>query len=196
MAVELQGVINELLEGSIKTIGKVPVINELNVVENGIYTPPSGVDGFAPVNVNIPDPILESLNVTENGIYTPPSNVYGFNEVVVNVPKNEPNIIMEDRILMQSQSGGVTVNYDDGKTLENGKYYIFAFKLLANNGQYYYQNFLIKWNGSTISLQYREYFWFNINVNSGSCYISFSSGGNPYTFRGKLTELNNIIVYE
>jgi hypothetical protein len=86
MAVELQGVINELLEGSIKTIGKKPVINDLNVVENGIYTPPSGVDGFAPVNVNIPEPELVTLNVKENGIYTPSSNIDGFDEVVVNIP--------------------------------------------------------------------------------------------------------------
>jgi hypothetical protein len=196
MAVELQGVINELLEGSIKTIGKVPVINELNVFENGIYTPPSGVDGFAPVNVNIPDPELVTLNVTENGTYTPSSNIDGFNEVVVNVPKNEPNIIMKDRILMESQGGYVTVNYDEGKTLENGKYYLFAFKLLANDGLYYYKNFLVKWNNENITLEFRENFWFDINVNSDKYNVYFTGGGSPYTFRGKITELNNIFVYE
>lgn len=82
----LEGNIDGFLKGSIETIGKNPVINELNVSENGIYMPGPGVDGFAPVNVNVSEPLLDTLNVIENGTYTPPSNIDGFNEVVVNVP--------------------------------------------------------------------------------------------------------------
>lgn len=82
----LEGNIDGFLKGSIETIGKNPVINELNVSENGIYMPDPGVDGFAPVNVNVSGPLLDTLNVIENGTYTPPSNIDGFNEVVVNVP--------------------------------------------------------------------------------------------------------------
>ena len=82
----LEGNIDGFLKGSIETTGKNPVINELNVSKNGIYMPDPGVDGFAPVNVNVSGPLLDTLNVIENGTYTPPSNIDGFNEVVVNVP--------------------------------------------------------------------------------------------------------------
>lgn len=229
MAIEMESIINEFLEGSIKTVGKVPVINELNVSENGTYTAPTGVDGYSPVKVNVPEPVLQplninsngtytppsgvdgydevvvnvppippsvtSLNVTENGTYTPPTGVDGYNEVVVAVPTNDPNIIMSDRVLMESQGGSVQVNYDNSKTLETDKYYLFAFKLLANNGQYYYQNFILKWSNQVTRLEFNNYFSFSIDVYGGLLYITFTSGAVPYTFNGKITELNNTFIY-
>ena len=64
-----------------------PVIESLNVTENGTYTAPEGVDGYNPVTVNVPaiTPTLTSLSVTENGTYTPQAGVDGFNSVSVNV---------------------------------------------------------------------------------------------------------------
>ena len=35
--------------------GSTPVINSLSVTENGTYTAPSGVDGYSPVTVNVPN---------------------------------------------------------------------------------------------------------------------------------------------
>ena len=92
MAIEMESIINEFLEGSIKTVGKVPVINELNVSENGTYTAPTGVDGYSPVKVNVPEPVLQPLNINSNGTYTPPSGVDGYDEVVVNVPPIPPSV--------------------------------------------------------------------------------------------------------
>lgn len=43
-----------------------PVIEELNVTENGTYNAPSGVDGYNPVKVNVPisEPSLQEKTVT------------------------------------------------------------------------------------------------------------------------------------
>lgn len=63
-----------------------PVIEALSVTENGTYEAPSGVDGYSPVNVNVPIPegyIKPSgtINITENGTY----NVTEKESAVVNV---------------------------------------------------------------------------------------------------------------
>ena len=70
--------------------GKEPVVEALNVTANGSYNAPSGVDGYNPVEVNVPqrEPVLESLSVTDNGTYTPESGVDGYNSVSVNVQQS------------------------------------------------------------------------------------------------------------
>lgn len=86
--------VNDLIaisqDDTVKLIGVVPepVLQELNATENGEYLPPEGVDGFSPVNVNVPDipPVVEELNVTENGVYVPEAGVDGFSRVSVEVP--------------------------------------------------------------------------------------------------------------
>ena len=74
--------------------GKEPVVEALSVTENGIYNAPSGVDGFTPVDVNVPsrEPVLESLSITDNGTYTPSAGKDGFDSVDVNVPKEHHNV--------------------------------------------------------------------------------------------------------
>ena len=69
----------------------VPVLETLNVTQNGRYEPPSGVAGFDEVNVEVLHP-LDTLTVTENGSYEPPTGVYGFSNVNVNVPIPTPVI--------------------------------------------------------------------------------------------------------
>lgn len=51
-----------------------PVIEELNITENGTYTAPDGVDGYSPINVNVPIPEgyikpNGSLDINTNGTY-------------------------------------------------------------------------------------------------------------------------------
>lgn len=41
--------------------GGTPVINPLSVTENGTYTAPSGVDGYSPVTVNVPQEGVDAL---------------------------------------------------------------------------------------------------------------------------------------
>ena len=73
--------------------GIPPIIEEKNIIENGTYNVPEGVDGFNPVNVNVPEriPVINALNVIENGAYNVPSGVDGFNPVNVNVPASVIN---------------------------------------------------------------------------------------------------------
>lgn len=67
--------------------GSLPVIEPLEVTENGTYTASNGVDGYSPVVVNVPVPdeyIKPSgtLPVTKNGEY----DVTQYAEVNVNIP--------------------------------------------------------------------------------------------------------------
>lgn len=67
------------------------VTEELNVTENGEYTPGTGVDGFSKVVVNVPDvpAVVQPLEVTENGTYTAPAGVDGYSPITVNVPSED-----------------------------------------------------------------------------------------------------------
>lgn len=70
---------------------KEPVLEGLSVINNGTYTPKTGVDGFNSVEVNVL-PKLETLNATDNGTYTPSTGKDGFDSVTVDVPKEKHNV--------------------------------------------------------------------------------------------------------
>lgn len=50
--------------------GGEPVINPLSVTENGTYNAPSGVDGYSPVTVNVPQGITPSgtIDITDTNV--------------------------------------------------------------------------------------------------------------------------------
>lgn len=50
---DLESLILAIENGTASGGGREPVIAKLNVTENGTYNAPVGVDGFAPVNVNV-----------------------------------------------------------------------------------------------------------------------------------------------
>lgn len=67
--------------------GHEAVLEPLEVTENGVYSPPDGVDGFSPVSVNVPVPDgyiapNGTKEVTENGTH----DIREFESVEVNVP--------------------------------------------------------------------------------------------------------------
>ena len=68
------------MSAAISTLG-MPELEELNVTENGEYTPTKY--GYNRVTVNV-QPELEELTITKGGIYTPTK--YGFSKVTANVP--------------------------------------------------------------------------------------------------------------
>ena len=74
---------------SIIGISRPPVINSIVITENGTYSVSTGVDGYSPVVVEVPEsppPTLVTLSVTENGEYLPSIGEDGFSDVTVNVP--------------------------------------------------------------------------------------------------------------
>jgi hypothetical protein len=75
------------IEGGGGTTPANPIIEPLSVTENGTYTAPAGVDGYSPIEVNVPIPngyILPSgtKTITENGTH----DAREYESVAVNVP--------------------------------------------------------------------------------------------------------------
>ena len=72
--------------------GSTPVINSLSVTENGTYTAPSGVDGYSPVTVNVPQGSTptgtKQISITENGTTMEDVTDYASTEITVNVPSS------------------------------------------------------------------------------------------------------------
>ena len=111
------------LTGVLSIGGDLAVIESKTITENGTYNPPSGVDGYAPVVVNVPasEPVIESKTITENGTYNPPSGVDGYAPVFVNVSTGDlvTSIAMNKSVFNE---GGATITYNENSidTLWNG----------------------------------------------------------------------------
>lgn len=85
------------VEGISSTEVVEPKIEAITIKENGVYQAEEGIDGYAPITVDIeiPEPtppVIEALEVTESGTYKAPSGVDGFNPVVVDIEIPDPVI--------------------------------------------------------------------------------------------------------
>ena len=71
--------------------GKEPVLETLNVKDNGTYRPNTGVDGFDIVEVNVPKEHhnVTSKSITSNGVYNSEGDEV-WNSVDVSVPERVP----------------------------------------------------------------------------------------------------------
>lgn len=99
--------IKAALKGKTAGGGSEPVIEPLEVTENGTYTTPDNADGYSPVTVNVPIPdgyIQPSgtLQVTENGTH----DVTEYASVNVNVPSKEP--LLQEKTV--TENGEVTAD--------------------------------------------------------------------------------------
>ena len=92
LEVTKNGIYNGLFKQvDVNVVEKEPVLETLNVKDNGTYRPKTGVDGFDIVEVNIPKEIhnVTSKSITANGVYNSEGDDV-WNEVSVNVPSREP----------------------------------------------------------------------------------------------------------
>ena len=99
------------MSAAISTLG-MPELEELNVTENGEYTPTKYGYNRVTVDVQLP---REEINITENGEYTPTS--YGYSKVTVDVqPTLEELTVDKNGIYTPTEYGysRVTVNCPPG----------------------------------------------------------------------------------
>ena len=99
---------------------KPPVLEELNVTNNGTYTPSDGVDGFNPVSVDVQPPLqTKAIEITANGQSTivPDSEYYGLGSVGLNV-NVQPSLQAKSSTTTITENGTSTItlepdsNYD------------------------------------------------------------------------------------
>ena len=78
--------------------GKSAVIEGLTITSNGTYTAGAGVDGYSPVEVDVPAPefVTETLSVSVNNTYYPGEGINGFSQVVVDVPQSVTGFTEKD----------------------------------------------------------------------------------------------------
>lgn len=62
----------------------IPVIEDIEIVANGVYEPAEGIDGFNKVTVEVPANVT-SIEITANGTYEA-TDVDGYNVITVNTP--------------------------------------------------------------------------------------------------------------
>ena len=122
-----------------------PTLEDLEVTENGNYTPPDGVDGFGSVSVNVPEPEikLQDKTVTENGTYSADSGYDGLGSVTVEVEGSGGGSLPAGVYWEQQAIKPPTEYYQCWFKL-NGNLYCTSlnYKGAGNNPTFY------KWNGS------------------------------------------------
>lgn len=90
-----------------------PVLEELNVTDNGTFTPSTGVDGFNPVNVDVqPNLQTKSVEITSNGQSTvvADSSFDGIESLDINVNVPIPTFTTEE--LSVASNGTYTPSTD------------------------------------------------------------------------------------
>lgn len=158
--------------------GKEPVVESLSVTENGTYNAPSGVDGFTPVEVNVPqrEPVLESLSVTDNGTYTPKSGVDGFTPVNVNVlPKLETLSVTDNGTYTPSagKDGFDSVDVNVPKEIHN-----VTSKSITANGTYNSTGDEV-WNSVDVNVPERQPVLESLSITDNGTYTP-SAGVDGY----------------
>lgn len=93
----------------IESLTVEPVLEQLSVTENGVYTPEEGVDGFSSVEVEVEvNPVIQPLTVSSNGVYEAPEGVDGYSPVTVEV---ETPVITPEYEYINPDYAGIGYSY-------------------------------------------------------------------------------------
>lgn len=112
----------------------LPNLQDIDIIQNGSYSPSIGYDGFFNVNVNVLANVT-SLQISSNGTYSPPSGsgLDGYNDIFVSVPASVEEINITQNGIFTPPSGVDGFNkvnvqvplpaLEDKTILTNGDYY-------------------------------------------------------------------------
>lgn len=98
---------------NVPTGGGDPTLESITITENGTFIPPTGVDGYNSITVQVPSiaPVLRELQVTQNGTYTPPNGVDGYSKVEVDIPIPLPEMAVTNASMMYASPLEFEVDY-------------------------------------------------------------------------------------
>ena len=151
--------------------GKEPVLETLNVKDNGTYRPKTGVDGFDIVEVNIPKERhnVTSKRITANGTYNSDGDDV-WNEVTVNVPSREPvlfSLSVIDNGTYTPESG--VDGYNSVEVNVPKEHHNVTSKSITSNGVYNSEGDEV-WNSVDVNVPERVPVLDSLNVTDNGTY--------------------------
>ena len=160
--------------------GKEPVLETLNVKDNGTYRPNTGVDGFDIVEVNIPKERhnVTSKSITANGVYNSDGNDV-WNEVSVNVPERQPvleSLSVTDNGTYTPESG--VDGYNSVEVNVPKEHHNVVSKSITANGVYNSTGDEV-WNRVDVNVPSREPVLETLNITENGTYTP-SAGVDGY----------------
>lgn len=160
--------------------GKEPVLETLNVKDNGTYRPKTGVDGFDIVEVNVPKEHhnVVSKSITENGVYNSEGDDV-WNSVDVNVPERVP--VLDSLNVTDNGTYTPSVGVDGFDIVEvniNKEHHNVTSKSITANGVYNSTGDEV-WNSVDVNVPSREPVLESLSVTANGTYTP-SSGVDGY----------------
>ena len=92
-----------------------PVLDEITITQNGVYTPPSDIDGYNKITAMFPIPIITTKNITANGTYNASDDgATGYSSVTVNVTGGQALIMNREPLSGDGSNGDTFIHYGTG----------------------------------------------------------------------------------
>ena len=91
-----------------------PVLDEIIITQNGVYTPPSNIDGYNKITAMFPIPVITTKNITANGTYNASDDgAQGYSSVNVNVTGAQALIMNRLPLSTDGANGDTFIYYNN-----------------------------------------------------------------------------------